>query len=159
MRIRLLLLTPLLVGCYNYAPINPVTAAQGTEVRARITGAASDRIAPQLGTFDTREIIGNVVTNENGLMTLEVATGAIQNTGEAIVPLRQRVQLNPTDLISLETRRVDVVRSSIAAGAVVAGIGTIAVLALHSRGDATDVGGGGPQPPPINRIPLIRFRF
>ena len=159
MRTRSLLLTPLIVGCYNYAAVNPTSVPQGTEVRAKITGAASDRIAPQLGTFDTREITGNVVANDNGAMTLEVPTGAIANTGESIIPLHQRVQLNPADFVSLETRRLDVVRSSIMAGAVVAGLGVIAAVALHSKSEATDYTGGEPGAPPINRIPLIRFRF
>ena len=36
---------PLLVGCYSYTPIDFTAAPAGSEVRARITGAAMDRVA------------------------------------------------------------------------------------------------------------------
>ena len=51
----------------------------GSEVRTRITGAASDRVAPLIGTFDTRVLTGSVVENNAGTMVLEVPTGAMPN--------------------------------------------------------------------------------
>src|SRR5829696_8030248 len=107
---RKLLVLPMagLVGCHSYQPIEPAAAPPGTEVRARITGAASDRVAPLIGSFDTRVLVGSVVDNSNGVMTLEVPTGGLPNVAEAVVRLRTRVPLVPTDLVGLEQRKLDV---------------------------------------------------
>ena len=155
---RPLMLLPLLAGCYNYAKVEPGAVTAGMEVRAQITGAASDRIAPLISSFDTRVLTGNVVENKNGELVLEVAKGAMPNVSEAVVPLRQRIPLNPGDFMSLETRRLDVARTSLFAAGVAAGIAAIGIAALKSHGEGT-VGDPGPQPPPVNRIPVIRFHF
>jgi ribose transport system permease protein len=55
-------------------------------------------------------------------MILEVPTGAMPNVLTAVVPLHARVPIVATDLVSLEQRKLDVVRTSILAGAITAGI-------------------------------------
>ena len=107
---------PLFVGCYSYTPIEVATVPTGSEVRARITGAASDRVAPLLGTFDTRVLIGNVVENNAGTMVLEVPTGAMPNVVASVVPLHARIPLAAADMVSLEQRKLDVSRTSISRG-------------------------------------------
>jgi hypothetical protein len=151
-------LLPLLAGCYSYTAITPGSAPVGTEVRAKITGAASDRVAPILGTFDTRELVGNVVENNNGAMVLQVPMGAMPNVTLTVVPLQTRVSLAPADFVSLETRRLDVGRTSLLAGAILAGVGAGVAVALKGGGGG-DEGKGPPEPPPITRIPIWRVSF
>ena len=98
---------PLMVGCYSYTPITPEAAPAGSEVRARITGAASDRVGPLLHSFDTRVLVGNIVENNAGAMILQVPMGAMPNVAETIVPLQTRIPLAAADLVSLERRTLD----------------------------------------------------
>ena len=155
---RPLYLVPFVAGCYSYAPIEPAAAPAGSEVRARITGAASDRIAPLLGTFDNRILVGSVVENDAGTMVLQVPTGAMSNVAASVVQLKSRVPVVPGDLVSLERRAVDVRRTSLLVGGILAGIAAGVTVALRSGGEG-DPGKGPPDPPPINRIPIWRLRF
>jgi hypothetical protein len=154
----LIAVTPLLAGCYSYAAIPPTSVPVGTEVRARITGAASDRVAPLVGSLDTRELVGNVVENNAGTMTLQVPMGAMPNVSASVVPLQTRVPLFPTDLVSLEQRKLDVKRTSVFTAAILAGVGVGVGVALRGGGGAEE-GKGPPDPPPINRIPLPIWVF
>ena len=145
-------------GCYSYRPITPQAAPLGTEVRAQITGAASDRVAPLIGSLDTRILVGNVVENSNGSMTIEVPTGSMPNVTASVVRLHARVPITPTDLVALEQRRLDVGRTVLFGGAVATGVGLGVALALRAAADPQP-GKGPTDPPPINRIPLFRLRF
>src|SRR5947208_7059215 len=94
---RSICLMPLLVGCYSYTPISPAAAHAATEVRARITGAASDRVGPLIHSLDTRVLVGSVVENNAGAMVLQVPLGAMPNVTEAVVPLQTRIPLFVAD--------------------------------------------------------------
>jgi hypothetical protein len=155
---RLIAFTPLLAGCYSSAAVPPTSAAVGTEVRARITGAASDRVAPLIGSLDTRELIGSVIENNAGAMTLQVPMGAMPNVTASVVPLQTRVSLTPADLVSLERRHLDVKRTSLFTAAILAGVGAGAAAALRGGGGGEE-GKGPPDPPPITRIPIPIWRF
>jgi hypothetical protein len=146
-------LMPLIAGCHSYAPIEPAAAPAGTEVRARITGAASDRVAPLLGTFDNRVLVGSVVENTAGGMLLEVPTGAMPNVRETVVALQTRVPLTSSDLVSLEQRRFDARRTSLLVGVIAAGVAAGVHAALRAGGNG-DPGRQPEDPPPINRIPI-----
>lgn len=155
---RSLLLSPFVVGCYSYAPIEPAAVPVGTEVRAHISGAASDRIAPIIGQFNQRVLSGKLDEKNGNEMTLEVQTGAAPNTGNTIVPLMQRVPLNRDEVTQLETRKLSPMRTGILVGVLGLGAGLAAYAALqYGGGGAGEAGGGGP--PPINRVPIIKFHF
>ena len=147
-----------LVGCYSYRAITPEAAPLGTEVRARITGAASDRVAPLIGSLDTRVLVGNVVGNSNGTMTLEVPTGGAPNVTASVVRLHARVPIAPADLVALEQRRLDVGRTMLFGGAVAGGVGLGVALALKAAADPQP-GKLPTDPPPITRIPILQIRF
>jgi hypothetical protein len=155
---RSLLLCPLLVGCYTYAPIEPASAPVGTEVRAQISGAASDRIAPIIQSFNTRVLTGKIDENKSGDMVLEVPTGARLNTGDNVLPLVQRVPLQRGDLVQLEMRRLDTRRTGFLIGAIGAAViaGSYIALQGNGGGSGTAPGDGGN---PVNRIPALRFHF
>lgn len=160
MLVRMRTLIPFfgLVGCYSYQPIEAAAVPVGTEVRARITGAASDRVAPMLGTFDVRTLSGSVTENQNGSMTLEVPQGARPNVTEGIVPLHARIPIAPADLVSLERRKLDVGRTALLGAGIVGGISLGVALALHSGADPQP-GNLPNEPPPIARIPIGIIRF
>ena len=103
-------------------PIEATAVPAGSEVRTRITGAASDRVAPMLGTLDTRVLIGSVIENNEGSMMLEVPNGAMPNVVEGVVPLHARIPLAAGDMVSLERRRLDIGRTTILAGGIAAGV-------------------------------------
>lgn len=147
-----------LVGCYSYRPIEPAKAPPGTDVRARITGAASDRVAPLIGSFDTRILVGSVIENANGMMTLEVPTGGVSNVSQSVVRLHTRIPIAPADLVGLERRTLDIRRSVLLGGTVAAGLGLSVALALRAAADPQP-GRFPTDPPPITRIPLLRLGF
>lgn len=145
-------------ACYSYTAIEPAAAPAGIDVRARITGAAFDRVAPMLGTFDSRILVGNVVENNNGSMMLEVPNGAAPNVPTDVVQTHARIPLSPGDLVSLEQRKLDKVRTVLLAGSIVAVVAVGAGVALRSGADPQP-GNITPDPPPITRIPIFRFHF
>lgn len=156
---RSLFLSPLIVGCYSYAPIEPSSAPVGSEVRMRISGAASDRIAPIIGQFNQRVLTGKIDENNGGAVTLEVQTGAAPNTNNTIVPLMQRVPFNKGDVMELESRRLSAGRTALLMGTIGVAVAGIAVAALHGKSQSDNNGNVDGGPPPINRIPVIRFHF
>jgi hypothetical protein len=145
-------------ACYSYTPIQPAAAPPGIDVRARITGAAFDRVAPMLGTFDSRILVGNVIENNNGSMTLEVPNGSLSNVPTDVVQTHARIPLSPGDLVSLEQRKLDKPRTILLAGSIVAVVAAAATVALRSGADPQP-GNITPEPPPINRIPIFRIAF
>jgi hypothetical protein len=157
---RLLVLCSLtgFVGCYSYQPIEPATAPVGTEVRARITGAASDRVSPLIGSLDTRVLVGNVVENNGGSMLLEVPNGAMPNVSDGVVHLRARVPVSASDFVSIERRKLDVGRTALFSGGILAGVSLGVALALRSGGNP-EPGKTPEEPPPILRIPIHVIRF
>jgi len=155
---RALRAMPLVTGCYSYTAITPAAATTGSEVRARITGAASDRVGPQLHSLETRVLVGNIVENNAGSMVLQVPLGAMPNIAETIVPLQTRISLTPSDVVSLEQRKLDPVRTTILVGGLAAGVAAGVGLALRAGG-GSEPGKGTEEPPPIIRIPIWRFRL
>src|SRR5262245_18140518 len=101
------------IGCYSYQPIEPATAPVGTEIRARITGAASDRVSPLIGSLDARVLVGSVVENSAGSMLLEVPNGAMPNVSDGVVHLRARVPVSVSDFVTVERRKLDVGRTAL----------------------------------------------
>lgn len=147
-----------LVGCYSYQPIEAAAVPVGAEVRAHITGAASDRVAPMLHSTDVRMLVGSVTENANGSMMLEVPNGAMANVTEGVLPLRARIPIVPGDLVTLERRRLDVGRTMILGAGIVGGVSLGVALALRAGADPQP-GNLPNEPPPITRIPIGIIRF
>jgi len=147
-----------MAGCYSYTPITPAAAPTGSEVRARITGAASDRVGPLIHSLETRVLIGSVVENNAGELVLQVPLGAMPNIAETIVPMQTRVPLNAADLVSLEQRKLDPTRTTILFAGIAAGVATGIAVAIKAGGGG-EPGRGTEEPPPIIRIPIWRIRM
>ncbi len=147
-----------LIGCYSYQPIEAAAVPVGAEVRAHITGAASDRVGPMLHSLDVRTLIGNVTENASGSMMLEVPNGAMPNVTEGVIPLRARIPITPSDLVTLERRKLDVGRTMLLSAGIVGGVSLGVALALRSGADPQP-GNLPNEPPPIVRVPIGIIHF
>ena len=144
-------IAPLAVSCYTYAPIEIASARPGDGVRARITPQAASRLAPLLGTGDTRVLAGKVIERGTDQMIIEVPAVVDVGVGSSMQSLYQRVSLSRADVIELETRRLDRVRTGAVAigGAII--VGTAAIKGLSGGpGKEPQPGGGGTD----TRIPV-----
>jgi hypothetical protein len=157
MRRSLIAALPLFAACYTYAPIDPGTIQPGTGVRARLSLSAAERLAPLLGTTDARLVSGRLVDTRADTMIVEVPTFVPTTVGSAMETLHQRVSIPRTDLVELETRRLDRFRTAALAGSVAIIVGAIVVNAINGEPSGSGPPGGGG--PPESRVPLSRLRF
>jgi hypothetical protein len=147
----LLGVVPLLSACYTYATIDPVAARPGDGVRARISQQAAARLAPLLGTGESRVLAGKLVENHDGDLIVEVPAVVEVGVGSSIQSLYQRVSLARGEVIELEARRLDRFRTgAVAAAAAVVVTGAVIKAAAGGRGKEAIPGGGGTD----TRIPV-----
>lgn len=154
MRRYLFAVLPLLVGCYSYTIIPPESAQPGTDVRARITPAAAQKLAALLGGTETQSLAGRLVENGARELIVEVPSVIPGQSGGPVQTLSQRVAIARTDLIGIETRTRDNLRTGMLAGGVAIAVGAIALVATRgeSRSGSPKPGGGVEL-----RIPLLRI--
>ena len=145
MRRSILPILPLVVACYRYAPIEPAMVRPGTSVRARLSAAAAEPIAPLLGGTDARLLNGTVVENRLDTMIVEVPAVLRADVGTSTEVLHQRVSIPRAGLFELETRRLDRGRTAALAGAVTVLAAVVVVRSLRSDPgkEASPPGGGG----------------
>jgi hypothetical protein len=146
----------LLAGCYAYAPIEPAAARPGTSVRARVSAAAGERLAPLLG-IETRLLSGTLIDTWPDTMIVEVPTAARTVIGNSLQPLHQRVSIARGELFELESRRLDRFRTGALAGAVALVVGTVLIEMIKGDPGKEDFprGGGGNEA----RVPLAELRW
>jgi hypothetical protein len=144
-------IVPLLAACYTYAPIEPAAARPGAGVRARITPQAATRLAPLLGTGETRVLTGKVIESGASAMIIEVPAVVDVGVGSSMQSLFQRVSLSRADVVELETRKLDRMRTGALAvgGAIVVGAAVVKSLS-GGPGKEQAPGGGGTD----TRIPI-----
>ncbi len=154
MRRSLFAILPLLGGCYTYTLIQPDAAQPGTDVRAHITPSAAQRLAPMLGAADMQALAGLLVENGPGGLLIEVPSVIPSGSGGSVQTLSQRVAIDRADLIGIETRTRDNLRTGLLAGGVALAVGAAALAATRgeSRTGTMPPGGGVEL-----RIPLLRF--
>ena len=86
-------------------------------VRARVSGATAEQVAPLIGSADARLVDGTIVSNGPDTMIVEVPTVMLASVGSSVETLHQRVALPHAAVYELETKRLDRMRT----GAVVGG--------------------------------------
>jgi hypothetical protein len=152
----ILCVLPLLGACYTYAPLELSVARPGMDVRARVTAAAADRVAPLLGTADARLLTGRVIQSAPDTVIVEVPTVVRAAIGSSFQTLRQRVSIPRADLLELETRKLDRIRTGAVAGSAAVIVGAVAIKVIRGdRGREPYPGGGGG---PERVIPLWRIQ-
>ncbi len=158
-RASFLVVAPLLLsGCYKYATVQPGEVLPGTGVRARVSAATAERIAPLLGTTDARVLTGQLIENQSGTLLVEVPTVVQAGMAGATQTLSQRISIPRAELLELESRRLDKVRTGAVTAAIAAVAISSAVAAIRNNDPGTNQPGGGSSAPE-NRIPLFRLRF
>jgi hypothetical protein len=131
-----------LQGCFSYLPIEPGEVEPGLAVRARVSPAASARIAPLLGASEARRLDGTVVTHSPDTLIVEVPT-VMADVREFGRTPNQRVSIPRGDLLELEVRRLDRIRTSLVAGTVAAIIAGVLVKSLQGEPGKEPLPGGG----------------
>jgi len=151
MRAFLLSAPVFIAGCYTYSPIEPGAARPGMGVRARISGGAAERLAPLLGTSATRQLTGELIDNEPGVMVVEVPMMVQADVGSSFQTLHQRVSISRGELVELEVRQLDGLRTVALVGSTAIVVGVVVIKALQgTSGGKANPGGGSP---PETRVP------
>jgi len=132
-----------LPACYGYAPVEPATLSPGAELRARLSAVEAERLADVLPGVD-RLVEGRVLEadGEGFLLLVPVAQ---RQAGSSLQTLNQRVRLSRDQVIEVELKRVDRLRTGllIAAGAVATGLLAARILE-GGRIERAEPGGGDP---------------
>lgn len=149
---RLLALAPVLAlqACYTHAVVQPEQVAPGSSVQARISAAEAERLAPAMG-FESRILRGEVIDVGSDNVMLEVGRRA--STGQW---LAQRVTIPRSDLLEMEIRELDRVRTL----GLVAGVAVLGGIAAYSQFEGSSSGTGGPPRPGGENVVIpIGFGF
>lgn len=112
------------LGCYTYAPATLETVPIGTHVRALITVEAERQLLATFGVQQGRILSAGLEGREGDRIALLVPSVPI-GFGPGSRPLYQQITLAPADILRVDARRLDVVRT----GVLVAG-GAVAMVAL-----------------------------
>lgn len=136
------MLALLLPGCFTYVPVEPGTVAPGLEVRARVSPAASARIAPLLGATEARRLDGKVVTRDGDTLIVEVPTVLLDTREFGRTP-NQRVSIPRGDLVELEVRKLDRWRTGAILGSAAVVLGVTLTKALKGEPGKEPLPGGG----------------
>ncbi len=126
-------LIPLTGACFTYVPLEPGDIQPGMSVRARISPAAGEKIAPLLGISDARLLTGKFIAAANDTLIVEVPTAAAVDAVSTGQILHQRVSIARGDLRELESRKLDRMRTGLIVGASAAIL--VAVLLKVVRGN------------------------
>jgi len=146
----------LVAGCYTYTPIQPSALSPGVGVRARVSAATAERIAPLLGTTDARVVTGTLIENASGTLIVEVPTIVQAGVGTSTQSLYQRISIAPGDVLELESRTLDRTRTAVVVGIAAAIGGSAAIAALHgSPGNDKPPGGTSTD----SRIVVWRWHY
>ncbi len=131
------------LGCYSYVPATLDAVPRGAKLRVLLSEEAERRLA-SYGVQQGRTLSGEVQGRHGDqveLLALSVPMGA----GRGMRPLYQEVTLAPADVVRVDQRRLDPVRTGMVAAAAAAATGVLAWQAFLGPGEATPPPpGGGP---------------
>ena len=138
----LLTASALLSGCFTYMPIEPGQVEPGVDVRARVSPAAGARIAPLLGATEARRLDGKVITRAADTLIVEVPT-VIVDTREFGRTPNQRISIARGDLVELEVRKLDRLKTGAIVGGAAVALGVTLVKLLKGEPGKEPLPGGG----------------
>ena len=130
-------------GCFSYIPIEPGEVEPGVTVRARVSPSAGARIAPLLGATDARKLDGTMIAHSSDTLIVEVPTVVVDTREFGKTP-NQRVSIARGDLVELEVRKLDRVRTAgVVGGAAIVVATTLIKMLKGDPGREPLPGGGG----------------
>ena len=136
-------LLPLLGACYSYMPIEVSTVRPGASVRARVSPPAALRLAPLLHVSDAHVVTGTLIDSVTGGVLVEVPTIVPGAVGSTFETLHQRVSIARSDLVELETRKIDRFRTGAIVGVAAIAASVVIVRALNGNAGSDHVPPGG----------------
>jgi len=140
--VLLALIGPFAAGCYSYARVQPAELGAGLDVRARLSAAASDNIAPLLGTAP-RLLTGKLIADGDESVIMEVPTVTQAEIGSTVQTLHQRVTVPKNGVIEWEIRTLNRARTYALVGGGVAVAVALLVKALQGEPGSERLPGGG----------------
>lgn len=134
------------LGCYSYVPSSLDVVPSGSEVRALLSTEGQTAILHGVG-IDARSIVGTLEANDGAAVHFAVpAPFAMTRPGAPVEYVR--FALPPRDILRLEVRRFDGLKTGVLIGALT---GTAAAVALLAAGGVFE---GGSPPPPGGQQPV-----
>lgn len=115
-----ILLVPLIVGCYTYRPLPSTPPPAGTRVSAQLTDQGSLDLSSQLGA-ETTELTGEVVGADSTALRLAILTTANRRGIESDWQ-REQVAIPVNALGRLEERRLSIGGTALASGLALGGL-------------------------------------
>ncbi|MEW5915551.1 MAG: hypothetical protein AB1762_04065 [Gemmatimonadota bacterium] len=129
-------------GCYSYTRVQASEVGPGSNVRARVTGAAGDRVAPLLGTAP-RVLTGKLISDARDTVIVEVPHVTQAEIGSTVQTLHQRVALARTDVIEWEIRTLNRPRTYALVGGAVAAAVALLINSLQGEPGSNRLPGDG----------------
>ena len=141
-------------GCARWVPAQLGTVPPGTDVRLRLSEVGAEQLEEMTGA-GTTEVTGELLQWEPEVL---VSTALGPSAMRLDPGLRQRLVLDPDNVVAIDVREVDRTRTGLLVGGVVAVAGSAIAWALVNiiRGSE-----GAPTPPTtdVPQEPFVRLRF
>jgi hypothetical protein len=136
-------------GCFQYLPVSPQSAPPvGEEVRARLSGAGLDKLAPEIRDQQRGSVVeGEVVEADARALVLAVSVESAGAPARTARELRQRVVIPVADVVELELKQMDRKRTYLVVGGAAVLLGAFAVTELLGGFGGSSRPPGPPDPP------------
>lgn len=136
----------LVTGCYNYSPVEMGGVAPGSDVRATLTTEKSLQLEEELG--QRRSVLeGEVLDADAGSILVAVAWYR-PDPRRGTEPLTQRIRLREDEILEVEARRLDRLRT----GGFLGVVGTAAAFLVIRLVTGDDPGGTILPPRPDGEV-------
>jgi len=134
--------TSMLGGCYTYTTVSPAAVPVGSDVRAHVTAAAADRASTVLG-YRSTTLEGRLMGRQPDGQILVRVHGQTYSAGGQTRRFYQRLALTPADVLDVQTRKLNMMRTG---GLVAVGVAALVLIvksALSGQTGGTLVTTGG----------------
>jgi hypothetical protein len=133
--------TSMLGGCYTYATVSPAAVPVGSEVRAHVTAGEADRAETVLG-YRSTTLEGRLMERRaDGQILVRVPGQTFSSSGQTR-RFYQRLTLTPADVLDMQTRKLNMIRTGTLAAVGVAALVLIVKSALGGQAGGTLTTGG-----------------
>jgi hypothetical protein len=122
--IALLCGTTMLGGCYMYSTVSVAAVPVGSDVRTHVTAAEADRVAAELG-YRSTTLEGRLMgRQQDGQLLVRVPGETFSASGQT-QRYYQRIALTPADVLDVQTRKLNMIRTGALAAV---GVGALVII-------------------------------
>lgn len=139
------------LGCYKYEPATLEAVPEGAHVRLLLSTEGQLGLMER-ARMEARELDGQLVQRGDAQWLFDVRSTDGAQTSRA---LYQRIDLAPRDVLRVDVRKSDPVRTAVLAGGIV-GVAAIITAAAIGEQNPGNPPNGGPPPPESRARWLIR---